>query len=114
MSDCNKETMDEEINNYACAVNEHKDGTLIFEKCIIRYVYSCAGVHIPNLIGVRNLTYRSMIPSLFWDLTQRRLLMAPIYRRFGTTHVPSRRVKQSKKTFEDGTNRLFRNVGKYT
>jgi hypothetical protein len=55
-----------------------------------------------------------MICSLFWDVTQRRFdIQLSTYRE--SLSVPTSRVKKSKDclTFEDATDRLSRNVGKY-
>jgi hypothetical protein len=46
-----------------------------------------------------------MWPSLFWDVTQRMLLI--VYRRFGTNYL-----SYSCLILEDGIDRVYQNVGK--
>jgi len=52
-----------------------------------------------------------MRSSLFWDVTQRRLVVS--YQRFGTTYRSHLQGSSSQTPLKDGTNTLSRNVGNY-
>jgi hypothetical protein len=52
-----------------------------------------------------------MRPSLFWDLTQRRLVVKDVSGQHIVSISKAEAVKEERLTFEDGRDKFFRNVG---